>query len=150
MDRLTGRMQKVERLALRVIFFLIIFTGCATKEAVKSVPEEEILKERVTTYWNYKIHEEFDKSYEYELPLYRKKVSMVRYIKGINTTVLKWLGAKVDMITREDSSAIVDLTLRIQMRLPGLKDAGHDAMIKEKWVKVEGMWYHVPEGYAGS
>jgi hypothetical protein len=75
---------------------------------------------------------------------------MVKYIKGFNTAVLKWLGATVDNIKRENDSAMVDLTLKVKVKVPGVKDPGHDSSIKEKWVKVEGIWYHVPEGFSGS
>jgi len=149
LEILEESVKKVEHLSLTIIFFLIIFSGCATKEAVK-VSDEEVLKERVMAYWNLKMHEEFDKSYQYELPLYRKNVTMVSYIKGFNTRVVKWLGASIDNVKRQDDTAMIDLNVKVKVNVPGLKDPGHDSLIKEKWVKVEGIWYHVPEGFTGS
>src|ERR1700690_3299340 len=72
------------RVGAVVFFSLIIFSGCSIKEAVKNVPDEDILRERVMAYWGYKINEEFDKAYEFEYPLYRKTENAVNYIRHFN------------------------------------------------------------------
>jgi hypothetical protein len=126
------------------IFSLIIFQGCVTKEAVKNVPDEVILRERVKTYWEYKINQEFDKSYEFEAPIYRKKVNLVNYIRGFNINLVRWNGAMIDNIKVESDSAMIDMNLRVKVNLPGIKTNEYNSLIKEKWVKVDGMWYHIP------
>jgi hypothetical protein len=126
------------------IFPLIIFQGCGTKETVKSLSDKEILLNRVDVYWGHKIKQEFDKNYEFEEPLYRKKISLVNYIKGFNTYIVKWNRATAENIKMEDGTAMVGLKVRVQIKLPGIKMQEHDSLIEEKWVKVEGMWYHVP------
>lgn len=135
-----------------VIFPLIIFTGCATKEAVKSVSEEEVLRERVMAYWNYKIREEFEKSYEYEEPLYRKTRSLVKYVKGINTAMLKWKSVEIQNVSIEEAQADVDLKMRTAITIPGTRTSGEqDMTTKDRWVKVDDAWYHQPpkEGFGG-
>ena len=64
------------------ILCLIILWGCAKKETVRNIPDEDVLQERVTEYWAHVIKEDFIKSYEYEDPLFRKAVSMNQYIKS--------------------------------------------------------------------
>lgn len=127
-------------------FFLIIFSGCSIKDAVKSGSDEEILRDRVMAFWDHKIKEEFDKSYEYEHPLYRKKTGMVQYIGSFNTYVVKWYSAKVDGIHMEGTTALVDLTVRTKVTLPQIKTSEVDSLLSEKWVKVDDVWYHVPGG----
>jgi hypothetical protein len=127
-----------------IIFSLIIFQGCVTKEAVKNVSEEEILRERVTAYWQYKANDEFDKIYEFEAPVYKRKVTLVHYIKGFNTNAVKWKKAAIENISMEETSAMVDMNLRVRVKVPAIPAYEYDSLIKEKWVKVDGMWYHIP------
>lgn len=132
-----------------IIFFLIIFSGCVTKEAIKDVSDEEVLRERVMAYWNHKIKQEFDKSYEYEEPFYRKKVNLVKYIKGFRTDLLRWQAAEIREMDVKGDEAIVKLGLKIDVKIPRIKRLESDSLVTEKWVRVEGIWYHVPERATG-
>lgn len=144
-----------------IIICLIILWGCAKKEVLNNVPDEEVLRNRVVKYWDHKVKGEFDKSYEYELPLYKTQFSVVSYIKGINTARASWVGAEVGTINMENDNAMVDVKLRIKVIQQALPPkAGVDfqkqsalvspnsveteALIKEQWIKVDGSWYHVP------
>jgi len=127
-----------------VFFCLIIFTGCSIKDTTKNVSDEEILRDRVMTYWNYKINQDFDKSYVYEHPLYRKQVNMVNYIRGFNPEVVKWTAAKVEDIKMDGPSAKVGLKITVKVRLPSIKSGEDDSWVKEEWQKVDNVWYHVP------
>ena len=135
------------RLSRSIIFCLIIFSGCATKEAVKNSGDEEILRERVTAYWNHKINGEFEKSYEYESPLYRKQVSVMRYVSGFDTpSKVKWVGTGIESVAIDGDSANVNLRVRLSINTgnPDRK-IGPETFESEQWVKVEGVWYHVPQ-----
>ncbi len=141
-----GGLRKRHNIGYIAIFSLIIFCGCVTKEAVKS-NTEDVLRERITDYWNYKMKEEFDKSYAYEDPFFRKQVNLVNYIRRFRTDIVKWKSAAVKEIKLAGDSAEVDMILRTKVRLPQIKTVEHDSLTKEKWVKVDGVWYHVPEGF---
>jgi hypothetical protein len=129
------------------IFFLIIFLGCAKKDAIRKISDEEILRERVTAYWNHKVKQEFDKSYEYEDPLYRKKNNMVNYIRSFNTARAGWYGAGIEGLKIEGDSAIVDMKVRVKIIVSPSGSIEQDTPLKEKWVKVAGIWYHVPQKF---
>ena len=130
-----------------VFFCLIIFTGCSIKDTTKSVSDEEVLRDRVIAYWNFKISQDFDKSYVYEHPLYRKQVNMVKYIGGFNTEVVKWTAVKVEDIKMDGPSAMVGLKITAKVKLPGIKSSEDDSRVKEEWRKVDNVWYHVPAMY---
>ena len=125
-------------------FLLIIFSGCSIKEAVKNKPDEEVLRYRVMEYWNYKINQDFDKSYAYEHPLYRKQMKMVNYIGSFNTEVVKWTAAKIEDIRMDGPSAEVGLKITVKVSLPGVRTGEDDSRVKEEWRKVDNVWYHVP------
>jgi hypothetical protein len=131
------------------IFLLIIFSGCATKVAVKRETDEELLRQRVMAYWNYKIEQKFDKSYEYEDPLFRKEVDMVNYIRSFHVGRFAWAGASIEQIHTEGDVATVDMKMTIKVMLSHSKNLESQSFVKEKWVKVDGNWYHIPEKYRG-
>ena len=131
---------------LLVIFFLIIFSGCATKEAVRNISEDEVLRERVMTYWGHKIRQEFEKSYSYEDPYYRKRFNMVNYIRGIDTARASWTSSTIEGLKIEGDSAIIDMKVKLRITVtPSVKNIEQEVPIKETWVKVDGIWYHVPK-----
>jgi hypothetical protein len=95
-------------------------------------------------YWDHKIKEEFDKSYDYEDPLFRKKTSMIQYIKGINTNFVKWEGADIENLRLENDVADVDMKLKIRVMADPLHYKDVSVPKKEKWIRVDEMWYHIP------
>lgn len=127
-----------------IFFLLIIFFGCSIKEGVKNKTSEEILRDRVMTYWELNVRGEFDKSYEYEDPLFRKTVSMVDYIRGHNR-IVQVRKAAVKSVTFEDGAAMVELKTTIELRVPGAKPLITDTDRKEKWEMFDGIWYHIGE-----
>ncbi len=127
-----------------VFFCLIIFTGCSIKEASKNTPDGGDLRARATAYWQLKVNEDFMKCYEYEAPYYRKQESMVKYLKGMNPDLLKYISAVPGDIKIDNDSAVVDVKLRVRVRPPQMKSMEYDSIISEKWVKSEGIWYHIP------
>ena len=127
-------------------FFLIIFSGCATKEAVKNISEEEVLRERAMTYWGHKVRQEFDKSYAYEDPYFRKRFNMVKYIKSIDTARARWTAADVESLQINGDSAIIDMKVMVHITVaPSARDIEQEFSLKETWVKVDGIWYHIPK-----
>ncbi len=134
-------------IAVTTIFFLTIFSGCVTKEARKDLTEEEILRQRIMAYWEFKIRQAFDKSYDFEDPLFRKKMTLVNYIKGFNTARAGWSGASIEGLKIEGDSAIVDMKVKVRIFASPSKPIEQDVALKEKWVKVDGLWYHVPQKF---
>lgn len=129
------------------IFLLTILSGCVTKEAIKDISDEEALRQRIMAYWNHKVKQEFEKSYEYEDPLFRKKMTIVKYIKGFNTARAGWSGASIEGLKIEGDSAIVDMKVRVKIVASSSGNIEQDVALKEKWVKVDGLWYHVPQKF---
>jgi hypothetical protein len=137
-------------------FFLIIFAGCSIKETVKNIPDEEMLKERGTLYWGYICRQEFDKAYEVEYPVYRKTVSLVNYIRRFRPDVT-WKNATIEKIDLEKEkgtaviTVMVDTDIKVRMsKVPKQIDITPRIMLQEKWVKVGGVWFHVPQQFIGN
>jgi len=125
-------------------FFLIIFSGCSIKEATKNGPDGGELRDRVATYWQLKVEEDFMKSYEYEAPYYRQQTSVMNYLKSMNTDMVKYLAATPGDVQLDGDSARVNVQLRVRVKPPQMKSDEYNTLLTEKWVKVDGVWYHVP------
>lgn len=126
-----------------IVLGLIISSGCATKDAVKKVSDEEALRERVVAYWGFRIKEEYDKSYIFESPLYRKEINLVNYIKRSGNPMVSYKNFEVAKIDRKDEDlAKVRIKVRGEYRVPGAKPFVHDMFVNEQWVRLEGQWYH--------
>lgn len=130
------------------ILCLIILGGCAKKETVRNLTDEEVLQERVTEYWNLTTKEDYIKSYEYEDPLFRKAVGMNQYIKS-HSDMYKIKEMKINSVTIEDNSGVVYLTTKVELHVPGVKPLVADTERKDRWGKINGIWYHVNDKYSG-
>jgi hypothetical protein len=129
-----------------VVGLLMISSGCATKDLVKPPSDEDVVRERVAAYWDQRIKGNLDKTYEFEDPFYRKKVGLVSYIRSFGGAVT-WKAVTIRNIEMSDTSAVVDLQITTDVRLPDIKARDVESVATEKWVKVDGVWYHVPGRY---
>jgi hypothetical protein len=139
------------RVGAVVFFCLIIFSGCYTKENVKNISDEEILKERGSVYWEYLCKGEFDKAYELEYPVYRKTVSLTNYIRRFSPNI-KWKNAVIGKVEIKDEVALMTVVVDTEMRMtvpktPAKIDIEPQLQMEEKWIKMEGAWYHVPNQF---
>ena len=126
-----------------IFFFLIISSGCATKETLKGTADEDLLRQRIAAYWNYRIAAELEKCYEYEYPITRKMQNLVSYIQSFNTGALEWQSFDIKKISIEEDIARVNLSLKVRVKLPRITVSEPDANVTDLWVRHEGQWYHV-------
>ena len=130
---------------LILIFFLIIFPGCAKKEAIKKVSDDDVLRQRVMVYWNAMINEEYEKMYEIEYPLFKKETTRSKYIRFMSNPSMKYDSYEIIDIKRVDADVSeVNGKVNVTLKPFGAKPLTVDRVLSERWVRVEGEWYHVP------
>jgi hypothetical protein len=128
-------------------FVLISLVGCASKTEVVPVrgpDDREVLEKRVREYWDLMIElspKSVDTVYRFESPSFREKVSFPEYIHRFKTR--KYLTAEIKGIEIEGNKARVALFLTFRVALPNISK-NMPKSEDEKWVKVEGTWYHIP------
>ncbi len=132
-----------------VMALAMLLLSCQGTGVRKNIDDREALKKRVTEYWNYKIRREFDRAYQMELPLYRKTVSMVKYIKRFHDGMY-WTGVDVKNIEMDGGAAWVLVGIEARTIIPGIpqkKGIGYSSTLRERWIKEGGVWYHVPRKF---
>jgi hypothetical protein len=126
-------------------FILVSLVGCATKTPVAPRPDDrEVLEKRVREYWEYMINlspQNVEKAYRCEAPFFRDKVSLPEYIHRYKTH--KYLSIDIKEIAIEGNEGKVAIAIDYRVALPHIPKTltKHEV---EKWVKIEGTWYHIP------
>jgi hypothetical protein len=107
---------------------------------------EAIVEQRAKERWAYLVDNNFHAAYEYLTPGYRATRTVQSYAAGAKPAILSWKGVQwrgVDCETPESCVAKLILEYTVQMQgagtVPGLTE------IKERWMLLDGTWYHLPE-----
>jgi len=122
----------------------LLFLGLLLLAACKSA--EEGLRQRVEEYWHLRLAGDLVKAYEYEYPTFRKKMGLNAYISSRNNPLARYVEAKILAIKfPEKDVAEVEMEFGIEVKLMGAKKPFTTRFKRtERWVKVDGRWYHVP------
>ncbi len=125
----------------KVIFVIALILLAA---ACKS--EKEILQQKIEHYWQLRIAKNFTESYKYEYPVFKKKVDFNTYVSSRSNPFASYKQATIKEIKLiKPDLAEVDMVFKIELRFPpARKPIEVKIKRKEKWVKVDGKWYHVP------
>ena len=131
---------------LCALFALFLLTHCTAKPAViKEVDQKQLLRARAAEYWDLMINinsRNVEKIYQYEAPSFREKVSFVEYIHRFK--MYKYLGADIKEIEIEGNRGKVTVVSTYVASLPKISNKGLTRIDDEKWVRVEGIWFHFP------
>lgn len=130
-----------------VIFWLFLVALCVTQSSPKGqiVKEEEetVLRGRVQEYWNYKIKGEWEKSYLYESPEFREKVSIAAYINQNRRSIVKWEGFDVLEIWISGEEGHVKVDRKYRYIIPQTQKGAFEKVAEETWIKKDGQWYRL-------
>ena len=122
------------------------FLSCAASAKPQKMTDEELLRKRAAEYWSDKIKGDLHLSYEYELPTYREKETVVDYIRSFGQAV-RWTGAEIRGVDVDGDRARVEVFVRFKYQIPKVKMTMSEDYIRESWAKLKGEWYHIPFGF---
>jgi hypothetical protein len=125
------------------LFLLLSIIQCAPNLQVVKEDEKVTLKRRAQEYWSYRIKAEWDKSYLFELPDYREKINISKYIQQNGRTLVKWVGFEILETWTSGEEGFVKLSAKYRYMIPMPQDGVFERISEEKWVKKDGQWYHL-------
>jgi uncharacterized protein YchJ len=132
------------RAATGFLVILSFLTQCAGPQVVRE-EEKAKLRDRVNEYWQYRIKGDVERAYQCEAPAFREKVLILQYADRFK--LVKYLDAEVQEIEVKGREASSKLKLTYVIFLQAISDKKLSKLEEEKWVKIEGAWYHVPEDF---
>lgn len=129
--------------AIFPILIAIFFSACSFHTLPKyknvsilndhNISSDQKLLKRVAEYWHYRLHNDYQHSYTYELPYQRYLIPLKAYkslIDGYGKN------AKIEIISVKFPNPY---TAIVQRRI---KTSTTILFSKDKWVNVDGEWYH--------
>ena len=133
--------------AIRSIYYLLVIifflSGCATKpEVITKADEQEILRNRIQEYWQFKINGNAEKAYQVETPEFRERVSLPEYLNQFKR--VKYLDADILKIETDGEKGKSSVKLGYMMLLKHLTGKKLTKTEEEAWVKIKDIWYHIP------
>jgi hypothetical protein len=120
-----------------------IVSSCATSTKPRKMRDEDVLRGRVQEYWSYRIKGQWDKCYQYELPGYKEKISMVAYINQNSRFLLRWEGYDILELWTSGEEGYVKLNTKYRYIIPQTNKAAFETVAEEKWEKMNDQWYRV-------
>lgn len=87
-----------------------------------------------------------EKAYQFEVPEFREKVSIIEYLNRFK--LVKYLEADVSEIDIKDKGAKIVVNVTYIYMLKKVTDKKMKRLETERWEKIKGVWYHIPEGWS--
>ena len=129
-----------------VLAAFVLLTHCAsTKPAVKPEDERELLKRRVSEYWQYQIEGKVDMTYQMEAPEFRERVPLIQYLNRYR--YMRYVGADVLEVSVEGKRGKASVKTVRTMNLVHLRQKKFTETKEERWVEIEKKWYHIPQEF---
>ncbi len=117
---------------------LLVLSACEKSESIE---------ERASARWDVLLSGDTTSAYEYLSPGYRSSVSLEQYQRSLLTRQVGWDSADyIESECTEDSCKVrISIGYTVRGALPGVKEFKGVQKIEESWVRVDGVWYLVPE-----
>lgn len=140
----------------------LILAACASAPATKEVVDASAeasdsvkvstdpaapLERRATDRWKLLIAKDGARAYGYLTPGYRAKKSEREYVDWVNARPVTWVSAAYQEYQCDSKeSCKVYLFLTLETTLRGVSGTQQTfATVEERWLKIDGVWYHLPE-----
>lgn len=117
----------------------IVCLGTAQTEP--PAPQIAPLAERVKAFWEARLQGDEVTAYQYEIYARTGAMTVTQYVQARSPT-LKYMAYTIDNIQEQEQEALVTVTVRSQLNVPGMVDLPLAMAIKEQWVRLDdGQWY---------
>ena len=141
------------RLAQRaqLVLLALLLSACAgTGRSVTAVTPEQRAQER----WDLLLAGDFVKAYEYLSPGMRSESTAEAYAAQMGVRPVKWTAAKVLGADCDsgDGEGLCRVTVKVDFTvpasIPGVKRLSSSSSLVERWIRIDGEWFHVSRGVA--
>jgi len=128
--------------------------GCASTGSKESAGSTEApaaatvnVEARSKQRWEALLAKDYAAAYQYLTPGERSKLTAERYGAQVSVLPVKWSSAEVldSECDGERCDVRVNLGFRVRSHLPGVGWIDSRQVVVEKWLRLDGAWYYLPE-----
>lgn len=124
--------------------FVLLF-ACGNDSAK---PDESKLKSRVESRWALMIDRDFEKTYQYFTPAYRKLYDFDGYLDELQTSgSVEWVSARylTSVVSNEGADVEVEIDYKLALPDASMNDAVGQisTQMNENWVWSSGQWWYI-------
>ena len=132
--------------AASLLVALAALAGCAGLAGGGATPEERVL-ERAQQRWDLVLAGDIEGAYQFLSPGQRSAFSLENYQFKLAQARVRWLSAEAQGATcgEEVCTARIEVGIRLVSPAPGVRNFEIDRPVEERWVKVNGEWWFVPD-----
>lgn len=91
------------------------------------------------------VKRDIENAYTFEHPKYREETSLLKYLNRFK--IVKFDNFEILDIKMDSSKADVDLDVTQRYLLKYFMKKDIKKRVIDRWVKFEGKWFHLPEGF---
>ena len=131
----------------------LALAGCASTGKIESAGSAEAtaaaddVEVRSKQRWEALLAKDYATAYQYLTPGHRAKVTAERYGAQVSVLPVKWTSAEVlaSECVEDRCDVRVNLGFRVRSHLPGVGWIDSKQVVVEKWLRLDGAWYYLPE-----
>lgn len=133
----------------KFLFLLLFVTGLAwaANADIVSAERDHVLRQRVHERWDALMKKDYATAYQFEMPVFRSAYSLQEYQRGFGDDIV-WEKVEVDrLLFQGDDVATIYLNMQYHPAKHVMEGVMPKitSMMTEKWILVDGQWWHVPE-----
>lgn len=124
----------------------LMLAACAGGAGKSGGSTETVIERRAMERWNLLIAGDYAKAYEYFSPGYRSTRPVGAYVAAVKPAIMTWRSVDwrgVECDTPDSCEARFILHYTVQMPSAGATPGVTE--VKERWVRLDGRWYHLPQ-----
>src|SRR5512135_892816 len=126
----------------------LALAACGGGSSVKAPSDDSVLEKRSVERWNLLIAHKAEKAYDYLTPGSRMTETREKYAADMNNRPVHWQSVTyIDRKCDDPDACTVQLQASFSVNMSARM--GHDiqsvTLLWERWIRVNGQWYYLPE-----
>ncbi len=143
--------RRVVRVAGAIVLALLL-GACATGGGERKSAGVEPPEERALARWKLLIASEAAKAYDYLSPGVRSSRTREAYAAEMTARPVRWesVARHGTPVCETPDACIVKVlvTYSMDVPLPNVGRVSSPSVLEEKWILIDGVWYHVPSDFS--
>ena len=141
--------RKLYLVRLCTLFLPLALAACGGGASVKAPPaNDSALEKRSVERWNLLIAHKAEKAYDYLSPGTRSTETREKYAADMNNRPVHWQSVTyVDRKCDDPDACTLQMqaTYSVNMSARMGQDVQSATLVWERWIRVNGQWYYLPE-----